>query len=365
MVRTSFLMNNLNGMRMGLGGKVSVVIPAYNAEEFIVDAARSCFAQTYRPLEVIVVNDGSTDSTERVVKHLSSSVSSGQVALRLVNVGENKGAGNALNVGFSSAEGDYVCWLSADDMFIDSEKLRKQVAYIEKSKALWSYFRSFYAGATLSNAVLTRPSYLPHLSISDTLFVRNPDLRLMLLLFRNPVNGSSVMITKDCVQTYGQFEPTRNADHDGDLWMRYSALKLKLTAIMGAAVFYRKHPGQVSAKRNLMIYESDLTRMRMLLALEKKGNLTMLIKKFIPYFMVILLSREHLKRPFVSEFLFNYILSHKDSFDRIFLKYVRRSLNDLTRHSNYLMLDKEKFRVDLSSFKESHTFKRFEEIFLR
>lgn len=344
---------------------VSIVIPAYNAEEFIEDSVKSCFSQTYRPIEVIVVNDGSTDSTVPVVNDLYHSISNKGSELRIINVGENKGAANALNVGFSSAQGDYICWLSADDIFIDKRKVQKQVDFTDKTKSLWSYFRDYYTGTSFSNASLRKSSYLPHLRILDSIFVRDSDLRLMLLLFRNPINGSSVMIKKNCIKMYNQFDPiTKNVDGDGDLWMRYSALKLKLGALDGASIFYRKHGRQTSKKKTLMIRGSELTRMRILLTLEKKGNLVSLIKKFTPYLVFIVVNREHFSRPFVSEFLFNYILANKKEFNRIFLKFVRNSLNDVKKHANYLMLGHDKFSKDIAAYMESYTFKKFEERFL-
>jgi len=344
---------------------VSVVIPAYNAEKFIEDAIRSCFNQTYRPIEIIAVNDGSTDSTVDVVNHLANLIPDGALELRIIDIGENRGSANALNVGFSSAKGAYVCWLSADDMFIDKEKTQKQVVRMNKTNADWSYFRDVYIGPSLSIASLKRSSYLPRLRIFDPLFIHNSDLRLMMLLFKNPINGSSIMIRRNCIETYGQFDPlTRNIDGDGDLWMRYSALKLKLTALKDAAVFYREHPTQTSKRKDLMMYGCELTRMRILLTLQKRRDLVKLIKKFTPYFPLVLGAKQHFGRPFVSEFLFNYILDQRREFNSVFLKYIRRSLNNVKMHRNYLTLDKNKFLKDLELFMKSHTFKKFEEIFM-
>jgi len=296
---------------------VSIVIPAYNAEGYIRDALKSCFSQTYRPIEIVVVNDGSTDHTVNVVNTLHASIADSKVTLKVIDIGENKGAANALNVGFSKAEGEYTCWLSADDIIIDKRKTQKQINYMKKTEALWSYFKDFVTGITLQNAKLARNSYLPHMRFSDPLFIKSHDLRLMILLFSNPINGSSIMIRRDCINSYGQFDPiTKNVDGDGDLWLRYSALKLKLKVLNGATVFYRQHPTQTSKKISSMIYGCELTRMRMLLTLDKKGELVNLIKKFTPFFPAIFAAKLHLERPFVSEFLFNYILGKRKKFSR-------------------------------------------------
>ncbi len=345
---------------------VSVVIPAYNAEEFIEDAVKSCFNQTYSHIETIVVNDGSTDATTNKVKDLADSLPNSEFSLKLIDIGENMGAANALNVGFSNAEGAYVCWLSADDMFIDIEKIKKQIEFMKKTGAVWSYFRDYYAGSNPTHSTLIRSSYLPRMRILDPLFIHDSDLRLMSLLFRNPINGSSIMIKRDFAATFGQFDPiTRNVDADGDLWMRYSALNLKIAALKGASVFYREHCRQTSKRKMAMLFGCELTRARILITLEKKGYVTRLIKKFIPFFPFILGTKWHLNRPFTSEFLFNYILNHKDEFNYMTRKYIYKSLNDVKKHITFLALDRDKFLRDLELFRRSQTFKNFEEFLLR
>jgi glycosyltransferase involved in cell wall biosynthesis len=342
---------------------VSVVIPAYNAENFIKDAVKSCFSQTYRPIEVVVVNDGSTDSTVDVVDNLHNSIPDREIELRIVDIRKNQGIANALNAGFSDAKGNFICWLSADDMFIDARKIESQVVHMRKTEAFWSYFRDFFSGPTLTSANLVRSSYLPRLRMFDPLFIRCSDLRLMLLLFKNPINGSSIMLSRNCVDEYGQFDPVRNVDSDGDLWMRYSALRVKVSALVGATVFYRSHATQTSKRKLLRIHDGELVRMRILLALEKTGSLLRLIKKFTPCFPILLNAKKHFERPFVSEFLFSYILDHRKLFDRVFLKYIQRSLSSVRKHPNYRMLNRDKFMKDLDSLSKSPTFRKFEEFY--
>lgn len=345
---------------------VSIVIPAYNAESFISEAIKSCFSQTYRPIEVIVVNDGSKDSTVDVVNGLSEIVPDKQLELRIIDIDQNKGAANALNVGFSNAKGVYICWLSADDMFICKEKTERQVFVMNATKALWSYFRDSYSGTTLSNASLVKSSYLPSLGILNSLFIRDPDLRLMMLLFRNPINGSSMMIKKECVTRFGQFDSvTRNVDGDGDLWMRYSALNLKLEALKGASVFLREHATQTSKRKSIMLRGCELTRMRMLGALERKGSLTRMIAKFTPFLPIIFQTGYHAERPLVSEFLLSYISAHAGEFTPFLSILAKLYLRRVRSTENYHMIDPDEFSSDLDKFSESSEFKNFERIFLR
>lgn len=344
--------------------RVTVVIPAYNAEDFIEDAVKSCFNQSYRPMETIVVNDGSIDTTEDKVKVLVASLCGSDFNLRLIDTGKNMGAANALNIGFSNAEGAYVCWLSADDIFIDREKIENQISYMKRNGADWSYFRDYYAGSSISTSRLVRSSYLPRLRILDPFFVRDADLRLAILFFRNPINGSSVVIKKDCIKTHAHFDPsTRNVDGDGDLWMRYSALKLELCALKGAPVFYREHGEQTSKRKAAMIYGCELTRMRMLHALEKTKKLAEIIKKLSPFLPILLKAGKHFERPFVSEFLFSYIIKNKKKFNHILFRLAQRSLNDVRNHKNYQSLDKSEFSQDLELLMRSDVFTKFESAF--
>lgn len=340
---------------------VSVVIPAYNAESFITDAVKSCAAQTYRPLEVVVVNDGSTDNTTTIVEKLQKSSLAG-IELKLINININQGAANAVNEGFTNAKGEFVCWLSADDMYIDRRKVEKQLKRMKKTNAKWSYYKYFYMGPSLQNAKINRPSYIPLLGFLDPLFVHDAELRLALLLFRNPVNGSSIMISKDCIEKCGKFDPvTQNVDGDGDLWMRYSTLNSKLIEIGGAPIFYREHSQQTSKKNLAMLEGCDLTRVRMLSFLEREGKLVRLIKKFAPFLPLVIETNYHIARPFVAEYLFNYILNNKKEFGKVISKYAQISLRDVENQIPKMGLNREEFLAKSQRFNESQTFKGFEE----
>ena len=85
---------------------VSVIIPAYNAEKYIEMAVKSVLKQSYPNIEIIVINDGSTDNTMDVLSHLDGCV---------VVSTENKGVSNARNVGIDISKGEYISFLDADD----------------------------------------------------------------------------------------------------------------------------------------------------------------------------------------------------------------------------------------------------------
>ena len=104
---------------------VSIVIPAYNASNYLAKAIDSALAQTYPNVEIIVVNDGSKDdgATERIA------LSYGKKIRYLYK--KNGGSSSALNLGIANMTGEWFSWLSHDDLY-EPNKLEKQIAYIQK-----------------------------------------------------------------------------------------------------------------------------------------------------------------------------------------------------------------------------------------
>ena len=98
---------------------VSILIPAYNAQEWIEDTIESALAQTYQPTEIIVVDDGSTDETSAIARRFESE------GVRVVTQA-NQGAAAARNTAFSLSRGDYIQWLDADDL-LSPDKIARQM----------------------------------------------------------------------------------------------------------------------------------------------------------------------------------------------------------------------------------------------
>ena len=105
---------------------VSVVIPCYNAARWVAEAVESCLKQTYPAVEVIVVDDGSTDDSLEVLTAYGHSI--------LIEAGPNRGGNHARNRGFELSRGEYVQFLDADDYLLP-EKLAHQVQFLEETGA--------------------------------------------------------------------------------------------------------------------------------------------------------------------------------------------------------------------------------------
>lgn len=124
------------------GKLVSILIPAYNAERYIAESLRSATSQTYRDIEIIIVDDGSTDKTKETILSLSDP------RVRFFSQ-ENKGIAKTRNRLLKEAKGDYVTFLDSDDIYL-SDKVEKEARFLDSRPdyfAVYSDLRYFFDGA--------------------------------------------------------------------------------------------------------------------------------------------------------------------------------------------------------------------------
>jgi glycosyltransferase involved in cell wall biosynthesis len=188
---------------------VSVVCPAYNCERFIEPALDSVFAQSHRPIEVIVVDDGSTDSTAELVK--------GYHEVRYLNQ-TNRGPSAARNCGIRAARGEFVAFLDLDDLWIP-EKLAKQVAALEscpEAGLSFSDMRLFDSAGqdrlTMFQKYRLTAEYFGHDSVVDRAVAK--------LVTVNFIPTSSVLARKSALTQVGGFDEQFRKSEDWDLWLR-------------------------------------------------------------------------------------------------------------------------------------------------
>jgi glycosyltransferase involved in cell wall biosynthesis len=105
---------------------VSIIIPCYNAERWLSHAILSCLEQTYRPIEIVVIDDGSTDGSLDIIKSYDKVIT--------WETGPNRGGNAARNRGFALSKGEYIQFLDADDYLLP-EKIARQVAFLEETGA--------------------------------------------------------------------------------------------------------------------------------------------------------------------------------------------------------------------------------------
>ncbi len=220
---------------------VSVVMPAYKAEEYIEAAIGSVQAQTYENWELLVMDDCSPDGCGEIVKAMAEKDS----RIRLVRNEKNMGVARTRNRGLDLCRGDYVALLDSDDLWRPT-KLEKQLALAQKEKADIIY---------CSYAIIDENGKQ---KCADYIVPAKTDLKKMLV--RNVISCSAVMLEKDTAQTY-RF-PTDYYHEDFALWLDMLRGGRKAVGQQEVLGDYRVHSGSRasnkagSAKRRWKIYRS-------------------------------------------------------------------------------------------------------------
>ncbi|WP_420456532.1 glycosyltransferase family 2 protein [Rubrivirga sp.] len=214
---------------------VSVIVPAYNAERFVEEAVESALAQTLRQIEVLVVDDGSTDGTAALVERIAGR--DGRV--RLIRQA-NAGVAAARNAAIAVARGTYLAPLDADDVFHRS-KLREQVERMEQGGIEMGMVYSWWA--SIDGAGDVRSSSLPLWAEGDVA------LRLLYINFLG--NASVPLYRRDAVEHVGGYDESLRAREgqgceDWDLSLKVAALSVVGVA-PGYFVGYRELGGSMSS----------------------------------------------------------------------------------------------------------------------
>ena len=212
---------------------VSIVIPVYNGSNYMREAIDSAISQTYSNIEILVVNDGSTDDG---LTH-DIALSYGE-KIRYFKK-ENGGVVSALNYGIENMCGDYFAWLSHDDIYMP-EKIEKQVLALKKHKGSRPAFCVCNCTFIDENGAEMYNSYVS----KDCAF---DDARCFLFLGNVGFNGIMVLIPKELFDVCGMFTPSL-ATHEYDMWIRIMDVA-DIVVEPKCLTYMRMHPHQVSSQK--------------------------------------------------------------------------------------------------------------------
>jgi glycosyltransferase involved in cell wall biosynthesis len=227
---------------------VSVVIPSYNSSKWLPETIKSIEDQTYKNIEIIVVDDCSTDNTQELIKSMANP------RIKYIRNDVNKGECISSRVGFEAARGKYICRLSSDDMYANNNKIIHQVQYMDDAGADWSYNSINCVGETIekSNIVETYWMIIPtryghkFLQMFDNLFLSFPRIAFIRLFYGNPVNSSTLMFRSSSYLNSDKWSDKHRTDCDGLLLYNLLLRGSKGIAISEMGSFYRTHPQQMS-----------------------------------------------------------------------------------------------------------------------
>jgi glycosyltransferase involved in cell wall biosynthesis len=205
---------------------VSVVVATYNMAGFLALAIRSALAQTYRNIEVLIIDDGSTDATAEVVAPFLAD------ARVRYQTQANGGQAVAKNRGIRESTGEYVAFLDADDLWAP-DKLEAQIPLFAASRVVGIVYSAFAY-------IDEKGNQLPH--VPDELHrgrVSGP------LLISNFVGFSASVVKRECFERLGSFKESLGMGIDYDLWLRFST-QYEFDYIDRPLLYYRGWPGQMS-----------------------------------------------------------------------------------------------------------------------
>jgi len=204
---------------------VSILIPAFNAQEWIADTLRSAITQTWERKEIIVVDDGSTDQTLAIAQQFESD------SVRIVSE-RNKGAASARNTAFSLCHGDYIQWLDADDL-LAPDKIARQMAELERVGSRKTLLSSEF-GKFLHDwprAQFIRTGLWEDLSSTEWLLRKMGDNLFM--------QTGTWLVSRELSEAAGPWDTRMLSDDDGEYFCRVLLNSDGTRFVPGAKVYYR------------------------------------------------------------------------------------------------------------------------------
>jgi len=224
--------NSANSMRAPL---VSVIIPCFNSEAHIEETVESVLAQTHESVELIVVDDGSTDKTVSIIRNYGSK-------LRLI-CQKNQGVCSARNKGLQAASGDYVCFMDHDDYWYP-EKLAKQIKAFSEHPEVGAVYTSFIVWSANEKGVFPKPDSFHRESIPDDIDPEYSGWIYHHFLIDCWMLTSTAMFRRTTFSLCGgAFDENLPYSEDWELWLRMSQ-HVQMIKLLRPSTLYRQHRKQ-------------------------------------------------------------------------------------------------------------------------
>lgn len=204
---------------------VSVIIPTYNRDKYISIAIDSVLNQSYQNFEIIIVDDGSTDTTKEIIAGYIREYGN---KIRYF-FQDNKGPGGAKNLGIRESKGKYITFLDSDDKLL-KESLEERVAFLEQNPDVYLVFTDYYDscysyGEYKREGYLASKNFLKRLRESGNYFYESQVIihGLPYIFFertRFPISTITVMLKNKVVETVGFFREDVQIAEDIEFWYR-------------------------------------------------------------------------------------------------------------------------------------------------
>jgi glycosyltransferase involved in cell wall biosynthesis len=187
---------------------VSVVMGVYNAECYVEEAINSILNQTYKNIELIIINDGSTDRSFEILESFKE-----DTRIKIIHLKKNQGAAHCLNLGVKHANGSWIAIQDADDLSLPN-RIEEQAKYVTRHPnigAVGSFINCIHGLEEISKEILTWEAE-GHNASTEYLYEHR--------FFSNYICHGSVMLSKSVFERLGGYDPAYKIAYDYDLWMR-------------------------------------------------------------------------------------------------------------------------------------------------
>ena len=195
--------------------KISIVLPTFNGEKYLRQSLESCLKQTYRNIEVIIVDDGSTDTTPQIIHSYEDN--------RIISIrhDRNRGLPHSINCGFAAATGNYLTWTSDVNYFAEPA-LEKMLSFLKANNCCFVYcdYYMFDSG---------NPAELKIMQLPD-----------MHTLNKQNNIGPCFLYSRRVKESIGNYDPDTRLAEDYDYWLRV-AKKFTMGHLPAPLYFYRLH----------------------------------------------------------------------------------------------------------------------------
>lgn len=217
---------------------VSVVVPVYNGEKYVAEAVASILSQSHSNLDIVLVDDGSTDASLGILKDFELRDSRVQVLQK-----SNGGLSSARNFGMRAAKGEYIAFLDADDIWLPHKIERQLNLLIQSKDAGLVYCDNIYIDS-VGNEIDVGGFRLDP-TIQGQVFSE--------LVKANKVcgSGSGVLVPQSVFREVGEFDEKLRACEDWDMWLRISR-KYSIKFVADVLVKIRIHPDQMQSSTDKM-----------------------------------------------------------------------------------------------------------------
>ena len=217
---------------------VTIAIPCYNHEVFVQDSIRSVINQTYKNIEFIIIDDGSTDQSVNKINELLIECEQRFTRFEFRDR-PNKGLCNTLNEALEWAQGDYFCVIASDDQMLP-----------EKTSLQISSFKSDTVGVFGGVNIINNKNQILSSRVREYSETGFEDI----LLNKHDLPASSQMFKTDILRQVGGYNPNVKVE-DWDLLLRMSKLNKKMVYIPQLLINYRKHDSNISSDNTFMYTE--------------------------------------------------------------------------------------------------------------